>query len=139
MAYCGNLFRAVASPWGMSSSESPPACAGHVEPVGMQDEAGDGEPHGLIGIAHARRQSAMPSAAIIVCGGGRKNPALLYELSVRTQRPVITAERAGWRGDAIEAEAFAYLAARTLKGLPISFPGTTGVGMPMAGGVVAQP
>lgn len=55
MAYCGNLFRAVASPWGMSSSESPPACAGHVEPVGMQDEAGDEKPHGLISIAQARR------------------------------------------------------------------------------------
>lgn len=76
------------------------------------------------------------AAGILVCGGGRRNLQLLRELSLRTRRPVITAERAGWRGDAIEAEAFAYLAARTLKGLPISFPGTTGVGVPTTGGVV---
>jgi anhydro-N-acetylmuramic acid kinase len=41
--------------------------------------------------------------------------------------------------DALEAQAFAYLAVRTLKGLPITFPGTTGVKRPMAGGVVAKP
>ena len=89
-------------------------------------------------IAHALRQTEMPSAAIIVCGGGRKNGAVLFELSARAERPVITAERAGWRGDAIEAEAFAYMAARTALGLPISFPGTTGVSAPMAGGRLAR-
>ncbi|MEW6597506.1 MAG: anhydro-N-acetylmuramic acid kinase [Pseudomonadota bacterium] len=88
-------------------------------------------------IAHALRQADLPSAAIIVCGGGRKNPVLLFELSARAERPVITAERAGWRGDAIEAEAFAYMAARTAKGLPISFPGTTGVRAPLPGGRLA--
>ena len=85
-------------------------------------------------VARALRPCA--AAGVIVCGGGRKNPALLGQLSLRGGKPVITAERAGWRGDAIEAEAFAYLAARTLKGLPISFPGTTGIGVPMAGGRV---
>lgn len=78
-------------------------------------------------------------AGVIVCGGGRRNFALLGQISLRGGRPVITAERAGWRGDAIEAEAFAYLAARTLKGLPISFPGTTGVKVAMTGGVVVEP
>ena len=82
------------------------------------------------------RQTGVAPAALIVCGGGRRNLQILRELGLRTYRPVLTAEQAGWRGDAIEAEAFAYLAARTLKGLPISFPGTTGVGAPMAGGVV---
>ncbi len=52
---------------------------------------------------------------------------------------VISAEQAGWRGDSIEAEAFAYLAARTARGLPISFPGTTGIKAPMTGGQVARP
>ncbi len=88
-------------------------------------------------VARALRPCA--AAGVIVCGGGRRNPALLQQLSLRGGKPVITAERAGWRGDAIEAEAFAYLAARTLKGLPISFPGTTGVGMPMSGGRVIEP
>ena len=48
--------------------------------------------------------------------------------------PVITAEAAGWRGDAIEAEAFAYLAARSVQGLPLSLPTTTGVKEPTTGG-----
>jgi anhydro-N-acetylmuramic acid kinase len=52
---------------------------------------------------------------------------------------VLTAEAVGWRGDAIEAEAFAYLAARSLAGLPISLPGTTGVGAPMTGGRIVRP
>jgi anhydro-N-acetylmuramic acid kinase len=53
--------------------------------------------------------------------------------------PVRTAEDLGWRGDSIEAEAFAYLAARTARGLPISFPGTTGVGAPIGGGLILRP
>jgi anhydro-N-acetylmuramic acid kinase len=52
---------------------------------------------------------------------------------------VTAAEAHGWRGDAIEAEAFAYLAARTARGLPISFPKTTGVPQPTAGGRIARP
>ncbi len=82
---------------------------------------------------------AFAAPAIIVCGGGRRNPAILRELGARARRPVLTAEQVGWRGDAIEAEAFAYLAARTLKGLPISFPGTTGAPRPLAGGRIVEP
>lgn len=83
-------------------------------------------------------QTGVGPAAVIVCGGGRRNRRLLSELGLRTRRPMLTAERAGWRGDAIEAEAFAYLAARTLKGLPLSFPGTTGVAEPLTGGEVVE-
>ncbi|HXQ46512.1 MAG TPA: anhydro-N-acetylmuramic acid kinase, partial [Caulobacteraceae bacterium] len=53
--------------------------------------------------------------------------------------PALTAEDVHWRGDSIEAEAFAYLAARCLLGLPISFPRTTGVAEPMTGGRIVQP
>jgi anhydro-N-acetylmuramic acid kinase len=42
----------------------------------------------------------------------------------------------GWRGDDLEAECFGYLAVRSLKGLPLSFPGTTGVPGSMPGGTV---
>ena len=52
---------------------------------------------------------------------------------------MLTAEDVDWRGDSIEAEAFAYLAARSMLGLPISFPGTTGVPAPMTGGRIAMP
>ena len=76
---------------------------------------------------------------IVVCGGGRRNPVLLEAIRRRVAMPVTTAEDQGWRGDAIEAEAFAYLAARTLRGLPISFPGTTGVAAPITGGRIVRP
>ncbi len=76
---------------------------------------------------------------IVACGGGRRNPALLAAIRERAGAPVTTAEAQGWRGDSIEAEAFAYLAARTVQGLPISFPGTTGAPEPMTGEAFVQP
>jgi anhydro-N-acetylmuramic acid kinase len=77
---------------------------------------------------------------LIAAGGGRHNPAIMAGLGAALPAvSVISAEQAGWRGDSIEAEAFAYLAARTARGLPISFPGTTGIKAPMTGGQVARP
>ncbi|MEC4594938.1 MULTISPECIES: anhydro-N-acetylmuramic acid kinase [Nitrospirillum] len=77
-------------------------------------------------------------ARLIVCGGGRKNPAIMAALAERARVEVVPAEAVGWRGDAVEAECFAYLAARVLAGLPISFPLTTGVPRPLTGGRVAR-
>jgi anhydro-N-acetylmuramic acid kinase len=74
---------------------------------------------------------------LIVCGGGRKNPAIMDALRLRAGVTPVAAEVVGWRGDAIEAECFAYLAVRCLRGLPISFPLTTGVKSPMTGGRIA--
>lgn len=74
---------------------------------------------------------------LIVCGGGRRNPAIMAMLGTRAGVDAVPAEAVGWRGDAIEAECFAFLAVRTLRGLPISFPTTTGVPAPMTGGKVA--
>jgi anhydro-N-acetylmuramic acid kinase len=76
---------------------------------------------------------------VVVTGGGRRNPALMDALRQRCALPVLTAEDAHWRGDSVEAEAFAFLAARSMLGLPISFPGTTGVPEPMTGGRIAIP
>ena len=76
---------------------------------------------------------------LVVCGGGRRNPALMDAIRLRARVQVVPAEAAGWRGDAIEAECFAFLAVRTLQGLPINFPSTTGVPAAMPGGRVAQP
>jgi anhydro-N-acetylmuramic acid kinase len=76
---------------------------------------------------------------LVVCGGGRHNPALMGAIRERVAVPVLTAEKADWRGDSIEAEAFAYLGARSMLGLPISFPGTTGVPAPMTGGRIVMP
>ena len=76
---------------------------------------------------------------VVVCGGGRLNPELMRALRRRLCCAVTPAESHGWRGDAIEAEAFAYLAARTARGLPISFPKTTGVAAPITGGRIVRP
>ena len=76
---------------------------------------------------------------VVVCGGGRHNPQIMQALADRLPAPVKAAEHHGWRGDAIEAEAFAYLAARCARGLPISFPRTTGVRWPMTGGRIVKP
>lgn len=90
-------------------------------------------------VFRAFAQTGETPSALIVCGGGRHNPAIMKTLAERAPVPVKTAEDYGWRGDSIEAEAFAYLAARTAKGLPISFPGTTGVKAPMTGGRIVEP
>jgi anhydro-N-acetylmuramic acid kinase len=74
----------------------------------------------------------------IVCGGGRHNPAILAGLRALLAVPVDPAEAAGWDGDALEAQAFAYLAVRSRLGLPLSLPGTTGVSRPQQGGVLFQ-
>ncbi len=76
---------------------------------------------------------------VIVCGGGRHNPALTGMLDMHIDANVVKAEDVGWNGDALEAQAFAFMAVRTLRGLPISFPGTTGVPKPIIGGVIAYP
>lgn len=75
---------------------------------------------------------------LIVCGGGRKNPAIMKALSEITACQIEPAEAHGWRGDAVEAECFALLAVRALRDLPISFPTTTGVPKPITGGRIAR-
>lgn len=74
---------------------------------------------------------------LVVCGGGRRNPAIMAMLQSRAGVEPVPAEAVGWRGDAVEAECFAFLAVRVLRGLPISFPTTTGVPAPMQGGRLA--
>ncbi|WP_419799696.1 MAG: anhydro-N-acetylmuramic acid kinase [Terasakiella sp.] len=71
----------------------------------------------------------------VVCGGGRLNKSLMSAFRAYLYADVRTAEDVGWNGDAIEAQAFAYLAARSAEGLEITFPGTTGVSKPISGGV----
>ncbi|MCC3304891.1 anhydro-N-acetylmuramic acid kinase [Sneathiella sp. HT1-7] len=70
----------------------------------------------------------------LLTGGGRKNPALVQAIEIVTQVPVEPVEAVGWRGDDLEAEAFAFLAVRSVRGLPLSLPTTTGVPEPMTGG-----
>lgn len=83
-----------------------------------------------------------PPALYVVCGGGRLNRVVMADLAALAETGgarVVTAEDAGLDGDAMEAEAWAYLAVRSLKGLPLTFPGTTGVREPVTGGILASP
>lgn len=76
----------------------------------------------------------------IVCGGGRKNPHIVADLRDGAgQTEVILAEDAGLDGDAMEAEAWAYLAVRSGRKLPLTFPTTTGCREAITGGVLARP
>ncbi len=83
-----------------------------------------------------RAQDFFPelAEAWIVCGGGRLNKSMMSAFNAYLYGVVMSAEQVGWNGDAIEAQAFAYLAARAERGLPITFPGTTGVGEALSGG-----
>jgi anhydro-N-acetylmuramic acid kinase len=85
-------------------------------------------------VAAAGRHFPDPAREWLVCGGGRHNPALMAALARRLKAPVRPVEAVGWNGDALEAQAFAYLAVRSAKGLPLSLPSTTGVPWPMPGG-----
>ncbi|SMC74462.1 anhydro-N-acetylmuramic acid kinase [Fulvimarina manganoxydans] len=75
---------------------------------------------------------------LVACGGGRKNPTLMAEIAKRGRVEVVDADALGLRGDAIEAELFALLAMRTMRGLPSSFPTTTGAAEPTVAGVIAK-
>lgn len=81
-----------------------------------------------------------PPKTWIVAGGGVHNVTLIRMLAERlTPAKVETADTVGWNADAIEAQAFAYMAVRRLRDLPITFPTTTGVAKPMCGGVLVKP
>ncbi len=80
-----------------------------------------------------------PPVRWLVHGGGRHNRAIMAALRNRLGVPVDPVEAVGWDGDALEAQCFGFLAARVVAGLPLSFPGTTGVPEPMVGGRLADP
>jgi anhydro-N-acetylmuramic acid kinase len=101
-------------------------------------------------LAHVAAASIVKSAGYlpespsvyIVCGGGRLNGTIMAEfadMAGKRGSAVMSAEQAGFDGDAMEAEAWAYLAVRSLEGLPLTYPGTTGVSQPVTGGVLAEP
>jgi anhydro-N-acetylmuramic acid kinase len=86
------------------------------------------------GVAAAVRHFPRPAREWLVCGGGRHNPALMAALAQRLGGSVRPVEAVGWDGDALEAQAFAYLGVRSILSLPLSLPSTTGVPRPTGGG-----
>lgn len=90
-------------------------------------------------VARGMEHCPTPPTQVLVTGGGRKNPGLMAALADRLHCPVVPVEDVGLDGDMLEAQAFAYLAVRVLRGLPTSAPGTTGVAAPVGGGIVSRP
>ncbi|RMD63316.1 MAG: anhydro-N-acetylmuramic acid kinase [Alphaproteobacteria bacterium] len=120
-------------------------------PKALDRDAFDMAPlHGLSAADGAATLTAFTAAAVaaagahfpspprrwLVTGGGRRNPALMAALAARLKAPVAPVEAVGWDGDALEAQAFAYLALRSLDGLALTLPGTTGVTRPICGGIL---
>ncbi len=90
-------------------------------------------------IVLAGRHFPQPPRLWVLCGGGARNPVLVETLKRLTAAPVILADEAGWAVEFIEAQAFGYMAVRSVYGLPLSYPGTTGVPKPMSGGRLYHP
>jgi anhydro-N-acetylmuramic acid kinase len=102
-----------------------------IEGLSLEDGAATLTAFTVKSIAAATSWFPTPVNRWIICGGGRHNAAIMNGL----REELGNVENSPY-GDSIEAEAWAYLAVRCLKGLPITFPGTTGVGQEMSGGVV---
>lgn len=107
--------------------------------LGAEDGAASLTAFTVRSIAAAQRFLPAPPHRWLVCGGGRHNKTMMAMLADTLPVPVDPVETAGWNGDALEAQAFAYLAVRSLKGLPLSLPSTTGVPSPLTGGVLRRP
>ncbi|MEM7544417.1 MAG: anhydro-N-acetylmuramic acid kinase [Pseudomonadota bacterium] len=90
-------------------------------------------------IAGSTRHMPRPPSRWLICGGGRKNPAMMAMLAEELQVPVDPVEAVGLDGDLLEAQAFAYLAVRAARDLPLSAPGTTGCGRAVTGGRLSYP
>lgn len=110
-----------------------------VEWMSLEDGAATLAAFTVASIARAREHFPEEPQLWVVSGGGRRNRTIMSGLAGLVQNAVVPAEAVGLDGDAVEAEAWGYLAVRALKGLPITYPGTTGAPKPMTGGVVSLP
>ncbi len=107
--------------------------------LSVQDAAATLAAFTVRAVGLSRRWAAEPTLRWIVAGGGAHNPVLMRGLSEQLDVPVQDAEEVGWSVDDLEAQAFAFLAARRFAGLPTTFPSTTGVREPTIGGRIAMP
>jgi anhydro-N-acetylmuramic acid kinase len=116
------------------------AAEGELAKKGIEDGAATLTAITAAAIAAARSLLPRAPASWIAAGGGTRNPTLMRTLAQQLAPAKIeTANEVGWSADALEAQAFAFLAVRSLRELPMTFPGTTGVKAPLTGGVLARP
>ena len=109
-----------------------------VKPLSNGDGAATLAAFTIQSIAASLQHLPEPPKKWLVGGGGRHNLFLMQSLESHLGVPVEPVEAVGWNGDMLEAECFAWLAVRTLKGLPLSLPSTTGVPYPLTGGEISR-
>ena len=105
-----------------------------VERLALADGAATLTAFAAEAVAAGARHFPMAARRWLVSGGGRHNGALMAALAAALTTPVEPVEAVGWQGDALEAQAFAWLAVRSRLGLPLSLPSTTGVRRALSGG-----
>lgn len=109
-----------------------------VDPLSTEDGAATLTAFTAASIARAREHLPEEPRLWIIAGGGRRNRTLMSMLAGRVHTAVVPVEALGYDGDSVEAEAWAYLAVRSLDRRPITYPGTTGVHAPLTGGVLSR-
>jgi len=90
-------------------------------------------------IARSLDHSGFQPKCWIMAGGGALNGEIRKRLAEISGIEVKTADSIGWSSAFLEAQAFAYLAVRSAKGMPLTFPSTTGAPEAMTGGVLVRP
>lgn len=109
-----------------------------VDSLGVEDGAATLTAFAAAAIARAREHMPAEPLLWVVAGGGRRNRTLMSLLAGHVENAVVPAEAVGLDGNSMEAEAWAYLAVRSYRGYPLTYPGTTGVDKPTRGGVLAR-
>jgi anhydro-N-acetylmuramic acid kinase len=135
-------FFALPCPKSLDRNDFREWVAGHAGLAEKSIEDGAATLTMLTAASVARVVAQLPRAprSWIVAGGGARNPTLIRMLAERLKPATVeTAGEVGWSADALEAQAFAFLAVRSREGLPLTFPSTTGAPRPMTGGVLAKP
>ena len=112
------------------------AFAGAAEGLSAADGAATLTAFTAAAVGRAEEHLAAPPKRWLVTGGGRRNPVLMDCLAATLAAPVAAVESVGWDGDALEAQAFAYLAVRSRRGDALTMPSTTGAPRPLGGGVL---
>ncbi len=133
-ALCADPFFARPPPKSLDRDHFASAAGKTLDGLSLADGAATLVAFTAATVAASRRHLPAPPRRWLVSGGGRHNPVLMEALARTLDAPVAPVEAVGWSGDALEAQAFAFLAVRGLRGLPLSLPTTTGVPRPLTGG-----
>ena len=115
------------------------AIAKNVRDLSVEDGAATLTAVTVLSVVECRQHLPTAPSRWLICGGGRKNKTMMRMLTEQLDAPVAPVEAVGLDGDLLEAQAFAYLAVRSARGLPLSAPGTTGCDRPVTGGRLSRP